>query len=201
MRIIKTCLAIFICLLVGYILGINNPSSPAIIALFCIGTSLESTWDSSKNRIIGTVLAGIYAYFFLLAFSEGLGLYYWQFSYLLLVALGTLILMQLLVKLHLPKSNAIAAMTFLSATLSPVTAQLPYLPRHIGLTILETLLGILSALLVDWLPPLNNFGKELHRAQGKTVYIRFPQAPEEAENHRKDAHRTAPESHVGQPKI
>lgn len=158
MRIIKTGLAILICLIIDYLRGAESPTQGAIAALFCLQQNLDSTFESSINRVIGTAIAGVYAYGFLILLFQVFKLNPHQILYFLIVVLGTVILMQIVVSLNRPGGAAIAAMVFLSISVGSN----PSSPLQYTLTsVVNTLVGIFAALLADWFPPLNKLGAKV----------------------------------------
>lgn len=158
MRIIKTGVAVLLCLIFDYLRGAESLTQGAIVALFCLQQNLDSTFKSSLNRISGTVIAGVYAYGFLLLLFQVFRLKPNQILYFLLVVLGTVVLMQIVVLLNRRGGAAIAAMVFLSICVGSN----PGSPLQYTLTsVLNAMVGILAALFADWFPPLNRLGAKV----------------------------------------
>ena len=95
MRIIKTAIAILICLLVSYMFDINTAMQSSIAAIVCLGQDIRNTWRVSKNRLIGTLIAGVYAYLFIL-FSLVLEMTPLTIGYLIMTGIFVIPLMSFL---------------------------------------------------------------------------------------------------------
>lgn len=162
MRIIKTSLAVALCIFIEYFRNTDGPSSTAIVALFCLQHDLKSTLESSVNRVVGTILAGVFGYGFLLLAFQGFGLSQNSFSYTLLFLLGLIIIMQVLVLIRMPGGAGIAAMTFIIIGFAYRPNQEVSSIVYTLETVVNSLIGIFAALFVDWLPPLNKWGKKLY---------------------------------------
>ena len=160
MRIIKTSLAVALCIFFEYFRQTDGPSSTAIVALFCLQRNLKSTLESSINRVVGTLVAGLLGYAYILLAFQGLGLS--RKSLPLLFLIGLIIVMQVLVLIHMPGGAGIAAMTFITIAYSYQPAQEVSSLVYTVETVINSLIGIFAALFVDWLPPLNKLGKNLY---------------------------------------
>lgn len=162
MRIIKTVLAVMLCLIFDYFRGSATPHNAAIAAVVCLQPSLQATAVSAKNRTMGTLIAGLYAYLFLLLFTVKLGLEHDSIVYPILVALGLLPLMLLILRLGFKTGFAITSIVYLLICMgSAQNSPLAYTLNRV----LDTLVGIAAALLVNWLPFLNRWGEKLDKAK------------------------------------
>lgn len=59
MRIVKTAVAIFICLLIGYIFNYPEPQFSLLACVLMMKSSIKETISASINRTLGTVLGGV----------------------------------------------------------------------------------------------------------------------------------------------
>lgn len=160
MRIIKTALAMLICVVIHYFFPVIDAINAAIAAVICLQQNIETTWRTSLNRMIGTVIAGLYAYVFLALLIYGLNLDPEGILFLTLTAIGLIPLMQILVLLKKPGAVAIAAIVFIVICLSAYRRE----PLNFTLyRVIDTLIGIGAAVLIDWLPPLNRWGDRFTR--------------------------------------
>lgn len=162
MRILKTSLAVALCILIEYFRKAGGPSSTAIVALFCLQHDLKSTLESSVNRVVGTMVAGIFGYGFLLLAFQVFGLNKDSLAYTLLFLLGLIVIMQVLVLIRMPGGAGIAAMTFIIIAFAYRTNQERSSIAYTIEAVVNSLIGIFAALFVDWLPPLNKLGKRLY---------------------------------------
>ncbi|MDO5033749.1 MAG: aromatic acid exporter family protein [Eubacteriales bacterium] len=182
MRIIKTGLAVAICILIEYFRQAGNPSATAIVALFCLQHNLKSTWESSVNRVVGTIVAGLLGYGFLLLAFQVFGLAQNSFAYVLLFLLGLVIIMQTLVMIRMPGGAGIAAMTFIIIGFSYRSNQEMSSIVYTINTVIDTFIGIFAALFVDWLPPLNKISKKLYLAKAPLLADQGQDSDFEIEN-------------------
>ncbi len=179
MRMIKTMLAVMLCLLVDWLRMADSPVNAAIAAIVCVQQDLATTWKISRNRVAGTVLAGFYAYLFLLLFVVRLEISDTSLLYYMLVAIFLLPLMQLLVSLKLPGGVAIGAIVFLIICIS--SGKDDPLAYSFGRT-LDTLIGIAFAMFVNWLPFLNRIGKKLLKKKEEAMLVAKPHETDQDTN-------------------
>ncbi len=165
MRMIKTTLAVLICLLIDWFRSSPTPYTASIAAIVCMQQDLATTWQSSRNRLMGTTIAGVYAFLFLLLFGFRLNLDLNGLPYYILVAIFILPLMQMLVSLKLPGSVANSAIVFLLICLSSggTTDPLGYSIMRVT----DTFIGIIVAMLINWLPFLNSLGRRLENEKNQ----------------------------------
>ena len=64
MRVLKTALAIFLCLIVENFRGSSMPYHACIATIVCMQPTLRSTLHSAFDRTLGTIIAGVYSYLF-----------------------------------------------------------------------------------------------------------------------------------------
>ena len=162
MRVIKTMLAILLCLLIDYLRRNPTPVNATIAAVVCLQNDLRSTFLISLNRALGTLLAGLYSYIFILVFIRYFGMNPDSFLYYLLVGVCSLPLMHLMVRTHMPGAVAISAIVYVLICVSGNTAS-PL--EYTVMRMIDTFVGIAVALFVNWLPPLNELGKRLKKVQ------------------------------------
>ena len=62
MRVVKTALAILICLVIEYFRGSSMPYHACIATIVCMQPTLKSTFNAAVDRTFGTIIAGVYAY-------------------------------------------------------------------------------------------------------------------------------------------
>lgn len=156
MRVIKTCLAITICLIIEYFRGTSMPYHSSIAAIVCMQPTLLSTFKTAVDRTFGTLIAGLYGYLFITFFYERMGLSLSPLTYFIMIGLMTLPLMMLMVAIKKQGGLAITVVVFLIVVINAgATDPLSYtIERVIG-----TLIGIGVALFINWLPILNKIGK------------------------------------------
>lgn len=158
MRVIKTCLAITICLIIEYFRGTSMPYHSSIAAIVCMQPTLKSTFKTAADRTIGTLIAGLYGYLFITFFYQQLQVSLNSLSYFVLIGVMTLPLMMLIIGIKKQGGLAITVVVFLIVVINAgATNPLNYtIERVVG-----TLIGIGVALFINWLPILNKIGKRL----------------------------------------
>lgn len=143
-RTLKTALAIYLSLVIPYLLGIPETADlAAFSAIFSMHPSVRETYDYIVNRVFANVLGGFIAIFFTI---------YFQNSYIM-IALASLILIAILHSLNLNDmiSLAVSALVIImlnaQGTDNQITAALT--------RILATIIGVIIAFLVNLLvfPP------------------------------------------------
>ena len=157
MRVFKTALAVFICLIIEYYRGGSLPHHTCIATIVCMQPTLRSTFQAATDRTIGTVIAGTYAFLMasllLRVFDIG------THTVLFYILTGILLfpLMALMIFIKKPASLSIGSIVFLVIMLTTSeTNPLGYALERV----FATLLGIGVAVFVNWLPPLNKKRKE-----------------------------------------
>jgi len=158
MRVMKTCLAITICLIIEFFRGTSMPYHSSIAAIVCMQPTLKSTFTTAVDRTIGTLIAGLYGYLFITLFHQQLQLGFNSLNYFILIGLLTLPLMMLMIAIKKQGGLAITVVVFLVVVINAgETDPLNYtIERVVG-----TLIGIGVALFINWLPILNKIGKRL----------------------------------------
>jgi len=158
MRVIKTGLAIVICLLIEYWRGSSMPYHACIAAIVCMQPTLKSAFNTAFDRTLGTVIAGVYSYFLAVLLINTLTVHPSSILYYFLIGLLTLPLMAVMLRIKKPGALSITVIVYLMIMLSIFdTDPLLYTIERVS----ATLIGIVIALFVNWLPPLNMDGNKL----------------------------------------
>lgn len=148
MRIVKSALAVFLCLLIDRVRG-GMPFYSAIAAILCMQPDVANSLKTAANRVIGTLIGGLFGMLALTFFVRFLP----DPQSLLrcfLLALMIVVLMYVTVLLKKPSATYITCVVFLSITVAHGSDQVPYvfaLNR-----VLDTLIGIGVSLIINLLP-------------------------------------------------
>lgn len=156
MRVVKTALALILCLLIENLRGSSMPYHACIAAIVCMQPTLRSTFQSAVDRTLGTIIAGTYAYFLAVLLIGSIGMDPASLQFYLVIGLLAFPLMALMIAIKKPTSLAITVIVFLIIMLG--VADTDPLSYTLG-RVLATLIGIAVALFVNWLPPLNKIGQ------------------------------------------
>lgn len=158
MRVIKTMLAVIICLLIEHLRGSDMASHACIATIVCMQPTLKSTFQTAVDRTIGTIIAGIYAYLLAVLLISVIGMVPTTLEFYLLIGALSFPLMALMLVIKKSSPMAITVIVYLVIMLS-VSDTNPLL--YTIDRVLGTLIGIAVALFVNWLPPLNKIGRRL----------------------------------------
>lgn len=167
MRTVKTAIAVAVCLLVDQYRGANLYDA-AIAAIVCLGNDVRSTARSAFDRTMGTLFAGIYTIAFLWFFRIKLGLGINTALYHILIGVFAIPLMHAIVKLKRPGAVVNGVIVFLLVCVGETALEDPVL--YVFTRVTNTIVGILIALVVNWLPPLNNFEDWFNKMKKKAAH-------------------------------
>ncbi len=151
LRILKTGLAIFLCFLIAYWRGREDTVFYSVIAaIICLRNDVTSSLKMGVDRMIGTIIGGLFGLCYIKI--EILGqlpdnnvvLHYF------LLSVCSMFLIWLAASLDSPGSAVITSIVFLSIVLNhgrDVSPEIFAINR-----IIETFVGILTAIIVNYLP-------------------------------------------------
>ncbi len=155
LRIIKSSIAVFLCLLLYPLFGHRGiPFYAAIAAILCMQPDASNSFRVAINRTIGTLIGGIYG-IIILSLLKAFWPQSWEISRYLIISASLIPLMYITILLKKNSATYITCVVFLSITVSHSDELLPY---AFGISrIVETTIGIFISLLV------NNFHIPRHR--------------------------------------
>ena len=159
-RIVKTTVAVFICLIIYSLRGYGGegmPTEAAITAMICMQPYVRDTKDYALNRFIGSLLGSVcgLALLLLLMLVPALG----QNSFVLyaLMALGVMLALYSAVLVGAADASVLAAIVFLCIVVSFPDVDHPF--RQTMIRMLDVLIGTLVAVVVN----LVHLPRELRR--------------------------------------
>ncbi|MEG0811434.1 MAG: HAD hydrolase family protein [Eubacterium sp.] len=144
MRIIKTAIAVFICLVISSFKPQSVPLYSAITAILCMQPYLSNSKTVAINRVIGTCVGGLFGMIVLLFNQHFVPIMLVQYF---IVALCIIPLIYTTIVINHSAASAFTCIVFLSTTVIPypdVAAQIVALNR-----VIDTLIGILVALAIN----------------------------------------------------
>ena len=121
MRIIKTAIAVLICLLIYYFRGyrgLSMPSEAALTAIVCMQPYMRDARDYALNRLAGSLIGSVWGLLFLLLMllfpflGQSLPLVY------VLMAVGVLLSLYTSVLVRMPDSSCLAAIVFICVVIA-----------------------------------------------------------------------------------
>lgn len=149
-RIVKTTVAVFICLLIYYLRGYHGqdmPTESTITAIICMQPYVRDSRDYALNRLAGTLIGAAWglAFLLLLLLFPALG----QSMVLLyaLMAVGVLISLYSAVLVGKADTSSLAAIVFLCVVVSFPDIVAPL--QQAAIRILDVLIGTLVAIFVN----------------------------------------------------
>ncbi|WP_238883642.1 aromatic acid exporter family protein [Clostridium sp. YIM B02551] len=141
LRNVKTALSVLTCILFFEIIRWGeSPFYACIASVICMGDSVENSMKAGKNRLIGTLVGGLYGIFFIFIYP------FVPIPLPLLVSLGIVIVIYTGVLIKKPASVSISCVVFLAITtnLKGITSYGYAVNR-----IVETAVGIIIAIFVN----------------------------------------------------
>ena len=149
-RIIKTTIAVFLCLVIYRLRGYGGktmPTESAITAIICMQPYAKDSREYSANRMTGTLIGAVWGLLLLLLlynvpFAGGNAVVLYT-----LMALGVLVSLYSSVLLRVPDASGLAAIVFLCVVIAFPDIENPM--REAGKRILDVFIGTSVAIIVN----------------------------------------------------
>ena len=149
-RIVKTSLAVFICLIIYYIVGLTGadmPAEAALTAIICMQPFVSDTEQYALNRVIGTLIGAVWGLLFLLILSDFPVLCRFMPVVYALMCIGVTLSLYTSVAIRMPDTSGLAAIVFVCVVIAYPDIDEPLLQ---ALRRLEGIaVGTFSAILVN----------------------------------------------------
>lgn len=169
-RVIKTVAAAFLCAAIGHFRG--EPTFFSMIAaVICMQNTAEKTLNTAVNRTAGTLIGGVCGVG-ILYLAKFTGLQRYMLAYYALVCLMLIPLIESTLAINKPSAATITCAAFLSVTVYHLTDASPM--SYALNRILDTMFGILAALVINLAFPIRN-------PDPSPVPAPAPEVPEDAE--------------------
>ena len=149
-RILKTTIAVFICLLVYWLRGYrgqNMPTEAAITAIICMQPYVQRSRDFALNRLTGTLIGAGWGLLLLLLLLVVPALGESVLCRYALMSLGVMMALYTAVLLRKPDCSSLAAIVFICIVIAFPEIDQPF--RRALIRITGVLLGTLVAILVN----------------------------------------------------
>lgn len=149
-RIIKTSIAVFICLIIYLILGYSGadmPTEAAITAILCMQPYLRDSKTFALNRVAGTLVGTFWGLFFLAILLVFPKMTAYRILIYVLMALGVMISLYSTVAVGMADSASLAAMVFLCIVIAFPDIDAPL--RSTLYRILDVFIGTAVAIAVN----------------------------------------------------
>lgn len=178
MRIIKTAICVFFCLMLNYLFSPTVALISSLAAIMCMQSTLQSSLKTGLSRVLGTAIGGGIA-LLLVPLAQNTAV---EWLYIILMPAGVALIIYLCVLLNYADGAAMCAFTYIAVLIIPFTDSGSN-PFMAALTrILDTLVGVAIALIVNRyvtppsIPPVtslhvevNTFRNIYKKASGKIV--------------------------------
>lgn len=148
LRIIKTFIAVLICLVTLYAFKYYNPIYAAISCVLMMKSTVEESFNGGKYRIIGTILGGIVS-LILLNFIRFINLSHESYFTVLIISFGVMIVL-MVTKITNANSNvgSMAGVVLLITMLAHSSAT-DNTFMYVFIRVLETIYGIVIAVIIN----------------------------------------------------
>lgn len=144
MRMVKTAIAVFICLLTTFVRPESAPIYSTITAILCMTPYLSNTKEVAVNRIVGTLIggvAGMLILMFLRAYVSNMTLQY------IIISACMIPLIYITLIINHSSASAFTCIVFLGTTIAAGSDAAPFIIASYRM--IDTLIGILVALAVN----------------------------------------------------
>lgn len=169
MRIIKTGICVFICLLIEYYTSPEVGLISSVAAIVCLGSTLQATASNSLRSLVGAFIGGIAGIAFIpLATNIEV-----EWLYVILMPIGLMAVIYLCTAIGMPEAASTCAFAYVAVLIvpysngdqSPFTVAVSY--------IFDTSLGILVAIFVNRFiaPPKKRKPQDVHIEADRFAYI------------------------------
>ncbi|MBD5560998.1 MAG: hypothetical protein HDQ87_11755 [Clostridia bacterium] len=146
MRIIKTGICVFFCLVLNYLFSPQVALISSLAAIVAMQSSLQNTLKTGISRMIGTAIGGGAA-LAMLPMADNIEI---EWLYIIIMPLGMIFIIYLCVLIGVPQSASICAFVYIAVLI------VPFNPNSRGnaymqgiIRIADTAVGVLIALLVN----------------------------------------------------
>ena len=149
-RIIKTSVAVTLCLLFYMLRGYRGdtmPAEAAITAIICMQPYVHGSTENALNRLTGTMIGACCGFAFLLIMMQLPALGQNRLLLCLLMGLGTLVALHMAVLLHKPDTSGLAAIVFICVVIAYPDIENPL--DQAFHRILDVMLGTVIAIAVN----------------------------------------------------
>lgn len=156
MRMIKTSIAILICMLIEYYRGSNNLISSSITATLVMQANIGSSFTRSILRVAGVLFSGLYSLFFFYIMDAVFGVVPNSIPYIIFFALFSLPIMSLLNFFNLNSNTPLVLLYYILICFSAGAQSDP--GQYVIGRMIFIFIGVSVSLFVNWFPPLNFLG-------------------------------------------
>lgn len=146
MRIVKTGICVFFCLLLNYLFSPQVALISSLAAIVAMQSSLEGTLKTGIGRLVGTAVGGGAA-LAMMPLAQDVEI---EWVYVILMPIGMILIIYLCVMIGVPQSASICAFVYIAVLIVPFNPNSrgdPYMQGVIRIA--DTAVGVVIALLVN----------------------------------------------------
>ena len=146
MRIVKTGICVFFCLLLNYLFSAQVALISSLAAIVAMQSSLEGTLKTGVGRLVGTAIGGAAA-LAMIPLAQNVEI---EWLYIILMPLGMILIIYICVIISVPQSASICAFVYIAVLIVPFNPNNNSNPYMEGIIrIADTAVGVVIALLVN----------------------------------------------------
>lgn len=146
MRIVKTGICVFFCLLLNYLFSPQVALISSLAAIVALQSSLEGTLKTGVGRLAGTAIGGSAA-LAMIPLAQNVEI---EWLYILLMPVGMIFIIYICVIISVPQSASICAFVYIAVLIVPFNPDSSSNPYMEGIKrIADTAVGVVIALLVN----------------------------------------------------
>ena len=146
LRVIKSVVAVFLCLLIKFILGSSSVFYDSITALLCIQPTAEQSLKFGLNRLIGTFTGSIIG--FVVLEAANFIPFYKEFIYIFVIPLGMLLAMYVCIFFKKERSVAICSVVYL-CLVTNFERSIQSTEIYVFIRLIDTTIGVIIGTLVN----------------------------------------------------
>lgn len=161
MRIIKTGICVFFCLLLNYLFSPQVALYSSLAAIATMESSLQSTIRMSAVELVGTGLGGVVG----MAILPLASMVDIEWLYVIIMPVGMVMVIYVCVLIKMPQAASLCGFVYIAVLVAPYDSSVnssPYLPALYRIT--DTAVGVVIALLVNRFiaPPKPSPARNVH---------------------------------------
>ena len=148
MRIMKTVIAVFICLAIAYLINYDFPLQATIACVLMMKSTTEMSIKSGQQRVLGTIIGGVLAMISLLL-GDLISIEIQGFSFIVLVTITILVALVICKVAKVPEYAYSMSCVLILATMLGHSSSQEETVYYVLYRIIETISGIIIAIAVN----------------------------------------------------
>ncbi len=146
LRVVKSVLAVFLCLCIKFVFGSSTIFYDSITALLCIQPTAEQSLKFGLNRLIGTFTGSVIG-FIILEAAKFIP-FYKEFAYIFIIPLGMFLAMYICIFFKKERSVAICSIVYL-CLVTNFERSIQNTETYVFIRLIDTTIGVIVGTLVN----------------------------------------------------